>query len=132
MSATRIVDLPVGCVPHRAARRGVGRFREVLRWRRWRSRGRRYAPPERHRGGSVVDAEAGLDKLAAQISQTVQWADCLQGCLEAGATAFLEFGPGHALSGMVASIEPGLPVRSLDDFRSFQGVRNWLARHLSD
>jgi [acyl-carrier-protein] S-malonyltransferase len=33
---------------------------------------------------------------------------------------------------MVASIEPGLPVRSLDDFRSLQGVRNWLARHLSD
>ena len=74
--------------------------------------------------------EAGLDKLAAQISQTVQWADCLQGCIEAGATAFLELGPGHALSEMVGGTYRDVPARSLDDFRSLQGVRAWLAHHL--
>jgi [acyl-carrier-protein] S-malonyltransferase len=79
----------------------------------------------------VVSLESGLDKLAAQISQTVQWTDCLQACVEAGATGFLELGPGHALSRMVAEIEPGLPARSLDDFRSLQGVRAWATRHLS-
>ncbi|MHB0771223.1 acyltransferase domain-containing protein [Bradyrhizobium sp. 5.13L] len=79
----------------------------------------------------VVSRETGLDKLAAQISQTVQWADCLQACVEAGATGFLELGPGHALSGMVAEIGAGLPARSFDDFRSLQGVRAWAARHLS-
>jgi [acyl-carrier-protein] S-malonyltransferase len=79
----------------------------------------------------VVSADSGLDKLAAQISQTVQWADCLQACVEAGATGFLELGPGHALSGMAAEIGAGLPARSLDDFRSLQGVRAWVARHLS-
>ena len=79
----------------------------------------------------VVSADSGLDKLAAQISQTVQWADCLQACVEAGATAFLELGPGHALSGMAAEIGAGLPARSLDDFRSLQGVRAWVGRHLS-
>lgn len=78
----------------------------------------------------VVSLESGLDKLAAQISQTVQWADCLQACVEAGATGFLELGPGHALSRMVAEIEPALPARSLDDFRSLQGVRAWAARYL--
>jgi [acyl-carrier-protein] S-malonyltransferase len=79
----------------------------------------------------VVSANKGLDKLAAQISQTVQWADCLQACVEAGATGFLELGPGYALSRMVAEIEPGLPARSLDDFRSLHGVRAWITRHLS-
>jgi [acyl-carrier-protein] S-malonyltransferase len=82
-------------------------------------------------GAPVISVEAGLDKLAAQISQTVQWANCLQGCVEAGATVFLELGPGHALSAMVADTWRDLPARSLDDFRSLQGVRSWLAHHLS-
>lgn len=81
-------------------------------------------------GAPVISVEAGLAKLAAQISQTVQWASCLQGCVEAGATAFLELGPGHALSAMVANSWRDLPARSLDDFRSLQGVRAWLAHHL--
>ncbi|MDF0516935.1 acyltransferase domain-containing protein [Bradyrhizobium yuanmingense] len=79
----------------------------------------------------VLAAESGLDKLAAQISHTVQWADCLQACVEAGATGFLELGPGHALSRMAAEIAPTLPARALDDFRSLQGVRAWLARYLN-
>jgi len=80
-------------------------------------------------GSPVISVEAGLDKLAAQISQTVQWASCLQGCIEAGATAFLEFGPGHALSAMAEGAWRDIPTRSLEDFRSLQGARSWLARH---
>lgn len=80
-------------------------------------------------GSPVIQAEAGLDKLAAQISQTVQWADCLQGCVEAGATAFLELGPGSALSEMAAGSSHDAPARCLEDFRTLQGVRTWLARH---
>ena len=79
-------------------------------------------------GAPVISVAAGLDKLAAQISQTVQWASCLQGCVEAGATAFLELGPGHGLSAM-AGAWPDIPARSLEDFRSLQGARAWLARH---
>ncbi|UPJ69277.1 acyltransferase domain-containing protein [Bradyrhizobium sp. 191] len=78
----------------------------------------------------VVSPGTGLDKLAAQISQTVQWADCLQACVEAGATGFLELGPGHALSRMAAETAPGVPAHALDDFRSLQGVRTWLTRHV--
>jgi [acyl-carrier-protein] S-malonyltransferase len=74
-------------------------------------------------GAPVLDDSTGLEKLAAQISQTVQWAACLEACVEAGATAFLELGPGPALSEMVASVYPGLPARSLDDFKSLNGVR---------
>jgi [acyl-carrier-protein] S-malonyltransferase len=80
-------------------------------------------------GAPVLDASTGLHKLAAQISQTVQWAACLEACVEAGATAFLELGPGPALSEMGAGAYPGLDARSLDDFKSLDGVRAWLARH---
>ncbi|MCP3407271.1 acyltransferase domain-containing protein [Bradyrhizobium sp. CCGB01] len=134
LHATGIVDLPVEVASHtgRLAEASVV-FREILR-----SALVAFPPAGSARilsgidGGSVVSAEAGHDKLAAQISQTVQWGNCLQGCLEAGATVFLEFGPGHALSGMVANVAPDLPVRSLDDFRTLQGVRAWLARQLRD
>jgi [acyl-carrier-protein] S-malonyltransferase len=77
----------------------------------------------------VVDFGEGLDKLAAQISRTVRWADCLQACIEGGARAFLELGPGSALSGMAAAAYPDIPARALDDFRTIQGVQAWLVRH---
>jgi len=133
MHGARIVALPVEVASHTkrlAAASAV--FRETLRLVPMvfppRSAARILSGID---GTPVVSADSGLDKLAAQISQTVQWADCLQACVEAGATAFLELGPGHALSGMAAEIGAGLPARSLDDFRSLQGVRAWVARHLS-
>ena len=80
-------------------------------------------------GAPVLDIRTGLDKLAAQLSQTIQWSDCLAGCVEAGATAFFECGPGRALAEMTASAYPRLPSRSFDDFRSLEGVRDWLTRN---
>ncbi len=77
-------------------------------------------------GTPVFRVEIGLDKLAEQLSRTVQWERCLEACVEGGATAFLELGPGSALSNMVADAWPGLPARSLEDFRSIDGVRAWL------
>ena len=74
----------------------------------------------------VADIAAGRDKLAQQISHTVQWAACLEGCAEAGASAFLELGPGRALSEMAASSYRDIPARSLDEFRTLQGARAWL------
>lgn len=133
MHAARIVALPVEVASHtRRLAEASSVFREALRETPL------IFPPQagvRILSGidaaPVVSAESGLDKLAAQISHTVQWADCLQACVEAGATGFLELGPGHALSGMAAEIAPTLPARSLDDFRTLQGVRAWVARHLN-
>ena len=78
-------------------------------------------------GTAVLDIAAGVDKLALQISQPVHWADCLESCVEAGANAFLELGPGRALAEMASSAYTRFPARSLDDFHSLQGVRDWLA-----
>ena len=40
--------------------------------------------------GRVLDLAKGLDKLAAQIARTIDWAGCLDACVEAGADSFLE------------------------------------------
>jgi hypothetical protein len=49
-------------------------------------------------GSPVVNISAGLNKLAKQISHTVQWAHCLEGCVEAGASVFFELGlAGHSM-----------------------------------
>ncbi|MCK1394935.1 acyltransferase domain-containing protein [Bradyrhizobium sp. 1] len=133
MHAARIVALPVEVASHTKRLAGASAaFRETLRL------APAVFPPRTGArilsgidAAPVVSLETGLDKLAAQISHTVQWADCLQACVEAGASGFLELGPGHALSGMAAEIAPELPARSLDDFRSLQGVRAWVARHPS-
>jgi [acyl-carrier-protein] S-malonyltransferase len=79
-------------------------------------------------GTAVFDTVEGLRKLAVQICTTVQWAACLSACVEAGVDAFLELGPGRALVTMAASAYPCIPARSLDDFRSIDGVRQWLKR----
>jgi len=132
MNATRVVDVPVGVASHTGRLAGASvEFREILRHIPVR-------PPTASTrllsgidGAAVINVEAGLDKLATQISQTVQWADCLQACMEAGATAFLELGPGRALSQMVAGAYPDVATRSLDEFRTLQGARAWLASHAS-
>jgi [acyl-carrier-protein] S-malonyltransferase len=79
-------------------------------------------------GAPVVNISAGLNKLAKQISHTVQWAQCLQGCVEAGASVFFELGPGRALNEMAAGAYPDIPARCLEDFRTLQGVRAWFAQ----
>jgi [acyl-carrier-protein] S-malonyltransferase len=79
----------------------------------------------------VPGVDGGRAKLAAQMAAPVQWAACLEACVEAGATAFLELGPGHALADMAGSAYPGVPARSFDQFRSIEGVRDWIASDAS-
>jgi [acyl-carrier-protein] S-malonyltransferase len=80
-------------------------------------------------GSPVLDTKAGLDKLTAQISQTVLWANCLEASVASGATAFLELGPGTALSEMIANTYHGVATRSRDDFKTLDGARNLLELH---
>jgi [acyl-carrier-protein] S-malonyltransferase len=77
-------------------------------------------------GAPVRDAATGIPKLADQISHTVEWARCVENCVEAGATTFLELGPGHALSAMVLDGSAGAAARSAEDFKSLSGLRNWI------
>ena len=79
-------------------------------------------------GAPVVNISTGLTKLAEQISHRVEWARCLESCVEVGANVFFELGPGRALNEMAASAFPNILARSLEDFRTLQGARAWLAR----
>jgi [acyl-carrier-protein] S-malonyltransferase len=130
MNATRVVDVQVDVASHtKRLAKASAEYLESL------GHARVKALPAGIRLLSGIDAapvlrvEDGFDKLAAQISHTVQWAACLEACMEAGATAFLELGPGRALSDMVAGAYPGAWTRSVDDFRTLQGARAWLAQH---
>jgi [acyl-carrier-protein] S-malonyltransferase len=131
MKATHVVDIPVEVASH-TKRLGSASlaFREVL------SQVPVRPPTTSSRllsgtdGAPVIELDRGLDKLAAQISHTVHWADCLQGCVEARASAFLELGPGSALSNIVAGAYRELPTRSLEDFRTLEGARAWITHHL--
>jgi [acyl-carrier-protein] S-malonyltransferase len=79
-------------------------------------------------GAVVLNGPAAVGKLASQLSQPVQWAACIEACVEAGADTFLELGPGRALAEMAANAHPGVAARSVDEFKSLEGVRAWLAR----
>jgi [acyl-carrier-protein] S-malonyltransferase len=131
MNAARLTKLPVEIASHTKRLAGASlKFRESLR-----QVSVKFSPAAGPRvlsgidGSPVIGIDVGLDKLAAQMSQTVQWTSCLQGCIEAGATAFFELGPGRALSKMVAAAYRDVPTRSLDHFKTLQGARSWLARH---
>ena len=79
-------------------------------------------------GDTVGDIETGIDKLACQISTTIDWAACLESCRSAGAEAALELGPGTALSHMAAALFPDGRARAVDEFRTLTGLRKWLQR----
>lgn len=77
-------------------------------------------------GAAVFRPEAGLPKLAAQVAQTLDWAACLEGVGEFGATRVIELGPGHALATMARTALPEAQVHALEDFRRTDGVVQWI------
>ncbi len=77
-------------------------------------------------GAAVFDTADGLEKLARQVAQTVNWQACMEACRAAGVTRALELGPGGALAHLMAEGLGARNSRSLDDFRSLDGVRRWL------
>lgn len=84
---------------------------------------------------SAIDGHANrsrpetLAALARQISTPLDWATCIENLLEMQPARVLEIGPGNALARMVEEQAPGLPVRSVGDFRSLQGIQNWLGQN---
>ena len=131
--AARVVRLSVKVASHTPILSVAGRkFRVLLE-----SLPRSFPPPSRARllsgtdGSSVSGLDRGLDKLATQISHTVRWTDNLQSCVESGATAFLELGPGRALSEMAAASHPDIPSRALDEFKTLDGARSWISKWAS-
>lgn len=81
---------------------------------------------------SAIDARparssgAALDALARQICSPLDWAACLEAVLEMQPDAVLEIGPGNAMSRLFGELAPAIPVRASDDFRTIDGIVNWV------
>lgn len=69
---------------------------------------------------------AALAGLAHQLASTVDWAAVLTALVERGARRMLELGPGDALAHMVRANWTDIDARTLDDFSSVAGARQWL------
>ena len=77
----------------------------------------------------VVRRETAIEKLALQLDHTIAWASCMDMLHERGCRVFLELGPGRSLARMVQARYADVDARSVDDFRSLDGVSSWLSKH---
>ncbi|MES2149105.1 MAG: acyltransferase domain-containing protein [Pseudomonadota bacterium] len=76
----------------------------------------------------VRDRLTAIAHLSRQIGETILWSECMDAAAEAGITVALELGPGAALSRMLQTRHPGIACRSIADFRSLDGITEWLDR----
>jgi [acyl-carrier-protein] S-malonyltransferase len=71
-------------------------------------------------GGLVTTADAARDALIRQVTGTVRWVDCVQALVGAGATLFIEVGPGKVLSGLMRQIDPAQKALNVEDAASLE------------
>jgi [acyl-carrier-protein] S-malonyltransferase len=82
-------------------------------------------------GGIIQTADQVREALVAQIASPVRWVDCVRALVDAGATSYLELGPGRVLAGLVRQIVPGADVTSAgtpSDLSAFADGRPALVR----
>jgi [acyl-carrier-protein] S-malonyltransferase len=76
----------------------------------------------------VMRREQMLAWLPEQIHRTIRWDHCLQRLSESGCRILLELGPGKQLSHM--GLACGLEARSVEEFRSVEGIVAWVEKSL--
>jgi [acyl-carrier-protein] S-malonyltransferase len=76
----------------------------------------------------TTDVDAKI-KLAKQLSHTLVFNKCLQVLSELLPTCVLELGPGRALANMFQNSNPNIPCRSMEEFRTIQGVVEWINKY---
>lgn len=67
-------------------------------------------------GQAVSDPAAIKEALIRQVVSPVLWEDCMRSAAAAGATSFLELGPGGILAGLARRTDRAWPVKSLSEF----------------
>jgi [acyl-carrier-protein] S-malonyltransferase len=67
-------------------------------------------------GRAVSDPLEIKSALARQVVSPVLWEDCMRGAVAAGATDFLELGPGGVLAGLARRTERSWKVRSVSEY----------------
>ena len=111
--ASRVVRLQVAAAFHSELMKPVqDQMAEAVRDVAWSDP--RVPVASNSRGAIVEDAASLRDALVEQIASPVRWVECVQALLGAGATVFLESGPGRVLGGLVRQIQPDADVFSAD------------------
>ena len=73
-------------------------------------------------GSLISTADAARDALTRQVTGTVRWVDCVQALIAAGATHFVEVGPGKVLCGLLKQIDPAQKSLNVEDGPSFEAT----------
>jgi len=125
----RATILPVEVASHTPLLAGaVAPFAAVLQRQRWTTPA--FPVLSGIAAEPVQDATRAIDTLSRQIAAPIRWQECMDACVEAGATVALELGPGAALARMLQARHPQIACRSVTEFRALDGIRSWLHRQL--
>jgi [acyl-carrier-protein] S-malonyltransferase len=71
-------------------------------------------------GTLVTTAEEARNALIQQVTGAVRWVDCIHALVAAGATTFVEAGPGKVLTGLMKQIAPDQKALNVEDAASLQ------------
>ena len=71
-------------------------------------------------GRLVTTAAEAKDALIRQVTGAVRWVDCVQSLIAAGATTFVEVGPGKVLTGLMKQIDSAQKALNVEDAASFE------------
>jgi [acyl-carrier-protein] S-malonyltransferase len=78
-------------------------------------------------GGLITTSAAAQDALIRQVTGAVRWVDCMQSLVAAGATHFIEVGPGRVLCGLLKQIDSGQRSLNVEDPASLEATLGALA-----
>jgi len=73
-------------------------------------------------GGLVTTADAARDALIRQVTGAVRWVDCVHALLAAGASQFIEVGPGKVLCGLLRQIDADRNGLNVEDAASLEAT----------
>ncbi len=73
-------------------------------------------------GDFVTDKAVVKELLAAQVSNSVKWIQCVEAMLEDGVDTFIEIGPGRTLSSFVKKINKEVTIVNVDKYEDLNKV----------
>lgn len=71
-------------------------------------------------GKLVTTADEASDALTRQVTGAVRWVDCAQALVAAGASMFVEVGPGKVLCGLMRQIDAAQKAVNVEDTASLE------------
>lgn len=77
-------------------------------------------------GDFVTDKADVKELLAAQVSNSVKWIQCVEAMLADGVDTFIEIGPGRTLSSFVKKINKEVTIVNVDKYEDLNKVREAL------